>query len=152
MPGKSDFSSSSPALALRFQRNKSFFPAHSQRFRIVRSLREREVAWSVSDRQGLNFEYCVWRVVYHLIHPQSSTASLRQYSLYVLKGGLNPTNTKHLHKIHATSAQRLRRWSNIVQMLYKCPVFTGRLLHSFIPVQFYNKWNCPVFISSQIQT
>ena len=32
---------------------------------------------------------------------------------------------KHLHTICTTSAQRLRRWSNIVQMLYKCFVFAG---------------------------
>ena len=30
-----------------------------------------------------------------------------------------------LHNICTTSAQRLRRWSNIVQMLDKCFVFTG---------------------------
>ena len=35
-----------------------------------------------------------------------------------------PANTKHLHNICTTSAQRLRRWSHIVQMLYKCFVFT----------------------------
>ena len=37
----------------------------------------------------------------------------------------HPANTKHLYNICTTSAQRLRRWSNIVQMLYKCFVFTG---------------------------
>ena len=35
-----------------------------------------------------------------------------------------PANTKHLYDICTTSAQRLRRWSNIVHMLYKCFVFT----------------------------
>ena len=30
------------------------------------------------------------------------------------------TNTKHLFNIFYKAAQRLRRWSNIVQMLYKC--------------------------------
>ena len=30
---------------------------------IVRSLRDREVACSASDRQGSNFESCVWRTV-----------------------------------------------------------------------------------------
>ena len=34
-------------------------------------------------------------------------------------------NTKHLYNICTTSAQLLRRWSNIVQMLYKCFVFAG---------------------------
>ena len=36
-----------------------------------------------------------------------------------------PGNTKHLSNICTMYAQRLRRWSNIVQMLYKCFVFTG---------------------------
>ena len=36
-----------------------------------------------------------------------------------------PANAKHLYNICATSAQRLRRWSNVVQMLYKCVVLTG---------------------------
>ena len=35
-------------------------------------------------------------------------------------------NTKHLYNICTTLAQRLRRWSNIVKMLYKCFVFTGK--------------------------
>ena len=43
-----------------------------------------------------------------------------------------PVNTKHLHNICTTSAQRLRRWSNIVQMLYKCFVFTGYTVMSAI--------------------
>ena len=34
-----------------------------------------------------------------------------------------PANTKHFYIVCATSAQRLRRWSNIVQMLCKCFVF-----------------------------
>ena len=36
-------------------------------------------------------------------------------------------NTKHLYNIYTTPAQRLRRWSNIVQMVYRCPAFTGML-------------------------
>ena len=34
-------------------------------------------------------------------------------------------NTKHLFNICTTSTQCLRRWSSIVQMLYKCFVFAG---------------------------
>ena len=34
-----------------------------------------------------------------------------------------PANAKHLHSICTTSAQRLRRWSTVVQMLCKCFVF-----------------------------
>ena len=29
-------------------------------------------------------------------------------------------NTKHLYNICTMPAQRLRRWTNVVQMLYKC--------------------------------
>ena len=35
---------------------------------------------------------------------------------------------KHLYNICTTSAQRLRRWSNFVQMLCKCFVFAGMVL------------------------
>ena len=45
-------------------------------------------------------------------------------TLFIL-GNTFPANTKHLHNICTTSAQRLRRCSNFVQMLYKCFVFTG---------------------------
>ena len=38
-----------------------------------------------------------------------------------------PANTKHLHNICTTSAQRLRRWTNIIQMLYICFVLAGML-------------------------
>ena len=36
-----------------------------------------------------------------------------------------PAITKHLHNICTTSTERLRRSANIVQMLYKCFVFSG---------------------------
>ena len=39
--------------------------------------------------------------------------------------GSCPVNTKHLHNICTTSAQRLRRWADVVQILYECFVFTG---------------------------
>ena len=41
------------------------------------------------------------------------------------QAGVTPANTNHLYNICTTSAQRLRRWSNIVQMLYKRFVFAG---------------------------
>ena len=60
------------------------------RFSIVGSLRDREVACSASDRQGPNFESCVWRTVssHSSHHPQE--VLLAQFSLYVHKGGLKP--------------------------------------------------------------
>ena len=54
---------------------------------IVGSLRARELACSASDRQGSNFESCVWKTV-SSHHPQE--VILAQFSLYVHKGGLKP--------------------------------------------------------------
>ena len=69
---------------------KMFLPHPSVKLSIVGSLRDREVACSTSDRQGPNFEFCVWRTVAsHLSHyPQE--VHLAQFSLYVHKGGLKP--------------------------------------------------------------
>ena len=57
---------------------------------IVGGLCDREVACSASDRQGSNFESCVWRTVssHSSHHPQE--VLLAQFSLYVHKGGLKP--------------------------------------------------------------
>ena len=67
---------------------KMFLPHPHVKVSIVGSLRDREVACSASDRQGSNFESCLWRTVssqsYH--HPQE--VLLAQFSLYVHKGGL----------------------------------------------------------------
>ena len=72
---------------------KLFLPHPRVKVSIVGSLRDREVACSASDRQGSNFESCVWRTV----SSQSSQSShhpqevlLAQFSLYVHKGGLKP--------------------------------------------------------------
>ena len=69
---------------------KLFLPHPRVKVSIVGSLRDREVACSTSDRQGSNFESCVWRTV----SPQSShhpqKVLLAQFSLYVHKGGLKP--------------------------------------------------------------
>ena len=69
---------------------KLFLPHPRVKVSIVGSLRDREVACSASDRQGSNFESCVWRTVstQSSHHPQE--VLLAQFSLYVHKGGLKP--------------------------------------------------------------
>ena len=57
---------------------------------IVGNLRDREVACSASDRQGSNFESCVWRTVSSQSSHHPQEVLLAQFSLYVLKGGLKP--------------------------------------------------------------
>ena len=64
---------------------------NSVKLSIVGSLRDREVAASASDRQGSNFESCVWRTVssHSSHHPQE--VLLAQFSLYVHKCGVEQT-------------------------------------------------------------
>ena len=45
--------------------------------------------------------------------------------------------TKHLYNICTMLAQRLRRWADIVQMLYKCFVFAWILVAYIMVVKFY---------------
>ena len=64
---------------------------------IVGSLRDREVACSASDRQGSNFESCVWRTVSSQSSHHPQEAPLAQFSLYVHKGGLKPDSFHFSH-------------------------------------------------------
>ena len=57
---------------------------------IVGSLCDREVACSASDRQGSNFESCVWGTVSSQSSHHPQEVLLAQFSLYVHKGGLKP--------------------------------------------------------------
>ena len=70
---------------------------------IVGSLLDREVACSASDRQGSNFESCVWMTVSSQSSHHPQEVRLAQFSLYVHKSGLNPDSFIHvsyvMHKI-----------------------------------------------------
>ena len=69
---------------------KMFLPHPRVKVSIAGSLRDREVACSASDRQGSNFESCVWRTVSSHSSHHSQEVLLAQFSLYVHKGGLKP--------------------------------------------------------------
>ena len=69
---------------------KMFLPHPRVKVSIVGRLRDREVACSASDRQGSNFEYCVWRTVSSQSSHHPQEVVLAQFSLYVHKGGLKP--------------------------------------------------------------
>ena len=83
------------------KKQKMFLPHPRVKVSIVGSLRDREVACPTSDRQGSNFESCVWRTVssqsFH--HPQEIL--LAQFSIYVHNGGLKPDS------FHFLSSQRV---------------------------------------------
>ena len=75
---------------------KLFLPHPRVKVSIVGSLRDREVACSASDRQGSNFESCVWRTVSSQSSHHPQEVLLAQFSLYVHKGGLKP-DSFHFH-------------------------------------------------------
>ena len=75
---------------------KLFLPHPRVKVSIVGSLRDREVACSASDRQGSNFESCVWRTVSSQSSHHPQEVLLAQFSLCVHKGGLKP-DSFHLH-------------------------------------------------------
>ena len=83
---------------------KMFLPHPRVKVSIVGSLRDRVVACSASDRQGSNFESCVWRTVSSQSshHPQG--VLLAQFSLYEHKGGLKPDS---FHFIYLQCGDRL---------------------------------------------
>ena len=87
---------------------------------IVGSLRDREVACSASDRQGSNFESCVWRTVSSQSSHHPQEVLLAQFSLYVHKGGLKPDS---FHFISFSG-----------QMF----VFVGRIAKSLVSLLWYS--------------
>ena len=103
------------------------------------SLRDRDVAYTASDRQGSHFESCIWRAVSSHSSHHSHEVLLAQFSLYVQKGDLtppppfischlaqyNPANTTHRSNLD----QRRRRWANIGPTLDRCVVFAGKKLN-----------------------
>ena len=107
---------------------KMFLPHPRVKVSIVGSLRDREVACSASDRQGSNFESCVWRTVSSQSSHHPQEVLLAQFSLYVHKGGLKPDS------FHFSSAT-LHSFSNFI-----CDVFLSlRFLFSAVfIVCFFN--------------
>ena len=90
---------------------KLFLPHPRVKVSIVGSLRDREVACSASDRQGSNFESCVWRTVSSQSSHHPQEVLLAQFSLYVHKGGLKPDSFHFILSIYTCGFRKHR--SNI---------------------------------------
>ena len=84
---------------------KLFLPHPRVKVSIVGSLRDREVACSASDRQGSNFESCVWRTVSSLSSHHPQEVLLAQFSLYVHKGGLKPDSFHFIYQTHISAGR-----------------------------------------------
>ena len=88
---------------------KLFLPHPRVKVSIVGSLRDREVACSASDRQGSNFESCVWRTVSSQSSHHPQEVLLAQFSLYVHKCGLKPDSFHFLFYSYETNDYVIRR-------------------------------------------
>ena len=84
---------------------KMFLPHPRVKVNIVGSLRDREVACSASDRQGSNFESCVWRTVSSQSSHHPQDVLLAQFSLNVHKGGLKPDSFHFLSKVKCSNLE-----------------------------------------------
>ena len=90
---------------------KMFLPHPRVKVIFVGSLRDREVACSASDRQGSNFESCVWRTVSSQSSHHPQEVLLVQFSLYVRKGGLKP-DSFHFRQLICWNMSR-RDWPRL---------------------------------------
>ena len=94
---------------------KLFLPHPRVKVSIVGSLRDREVASSASDRQGSNFESCVWRTVSSQSSHHPQEVLLAQFSQYVHKGGLMPDSFHFIwhRQMNSFSAGTVFRRNNL---------------------------------------
>ena len=100
---------------------KLFLPHPRVKDSIVGSLRDREVACSDSDRQGSNFESCVWRTVSSQSSHHPQEVLLAQFSLYVHKGGLKPDSFHFIsrHVLSIVQASLLKTRLYFVLCVYR---------------------------------
>ena len=111
---------------------KMFLPHPRVKVSIVGNLRDREVACLASDRQGTNFESCVWRTVSSQSSHHPQDVLLAQFSLYVHKGGLKPDS---FHFISFRTIVHL--WDNKIRCMYLLT------LYLVISPDLYMVWKGP---------
>ena len=116
------------------KRNKKMFLFHPRvKVSIAGSLRDREVACSASDRQGSNFESCVWRTVSSQSSHHPREVLLSQFSLYVHKGGLKPDSFHFWGRTISSRGRELLYYVffKIFESSYKKMTITGLTLDVF---------------------
>ena len=136
---------------------KMFLPHPRVKVSIVGSLRDREVACSTSDRQGSNFESCVWRTVSSQSSHHPQEVLLAQFSLYVHKGGLKPDSfhllrhfgilfptLPHVHYENTQDTRSIFIWHRkTCESLVSCTIWTW---------SYTNKYNVHMYHNSMAAT
>ena len=115
---------------------KMFLPHPRVKVSIVGSLRDREVACSASDRQGSNFESCVWRAVSSQSSHHPQEVLLAQFSQYVHKGGLKP-DSFHFKEIDNSilspeKHQKTQCWFEVGPASQRWPNLEPALVYSLV--------------------
>ena len=127
---------------------KMFLPHPRVKVCIVGSLRDREVACSASDRQGSNFESCVWRTVSSQSSHHPQEVLLTQFSLYVHKGGLKP-DSFHFIFIFKTVVYRIERSdSQFLRLLCHHREGARRRLSTVHVVPLYGRYSAHFFVQT----
>ena len=91
------------------KKTKKILPHPRVKLSIMGSLRDREVACSASDRQGSNFEFCVWRTVSSHSSHHIQEVPLAQYSLY----GLKPDSFYFILQMHICVISPIKNGSKL---------------------------------------
>ena len=105
-------------------KTKMFLPHPRVKVSIVGGLCDREVACSASDRQGSNFEFCVWRTVSSQSSHHPQEVLLTKFSLYVHKGGLKPDSFHFISQGCIRSAPSLHSRNSTSKIQMVLPPFS----------------------------
>ena len=124
-----------------------FLPHPRVKVSIVGSLRDREVACSASDRQGLNFESCVWRTVSSQSSHHPQEVLLAQFSLYVHKGGLKPDSFHFISCTHEQQKVCRETKTHIADLV----IFVCLNFREFLILGLFTKFNSLIFIFHEQQ-
>ena len=111
------------------------------KLRIVGGLRDREVACSASDIQGLNFEsWSVWRAVSSYSSHYLQEIILAQFSLYVNKSDRKP-DSFHLFTCHWNNSNDISRSTpNPLGVCHRYCFHTAPVLHTDHAVEVFSLW------------
>ena len=84
-----------------------------------------------TPRRSRDGSYLASRLLAHAIHLANPRIDTLHWGQRLTRDACPalPVNTKHLYNICTMLAQRRRRWTDVVQMLCKCFVFSGLFQH-----------------------
>ena len=113
---------------------KLFLPHPRVKVSIVGSLRDREVACSASDRQGSNFDSCVWRTVSSQSSHHPQEVLLAQFSLYVSHELVALETCDAMENVVAMSLSKITEVQGAVGKTLLSEYVDTRLTNATVPV------------------